>query len=721
MRSARQDREVDRGGRPVTSVAGPVAAAPLPKHLQTNPLLSRWVQVDDDGVVHVRVGKVELGQGITTALAQIAADELAVPLEQVRMQSAHTAAGPDEGLTAGSMSIVESGPAVRLACANVRGLFTAEAVRRLGDDEVRCEDGRFVSSSGRSCTYADLADAVDLDVDARPDMPTRTEHEASFVGTSAARVDLPDKVTGRPRFLSDLRLPGQLFGRVVRPPSVGARLLEVEGAFVGEGVEVVRDGSFLGALGGDEAEVARAVERLRGLARWEERESLPDEDDLVSFLQAGPHETTRVVDEDAAGEVERRVGARWSRPFLAHASMAPSCGVAVWEDGGLRVWSHSQGVFRLRDAIAQALAMDVADVVVEHVEHAGCYGHNGADDAAFDAVLLARAVPGKPVQVLWSRRDELAWSPFGSAMVVEAEAGLDAHGRIVTWSSDVWSQGHTTRPGYAGTPGLLAAGHLATPVEVPAPDDPPLTAGAGTARNAVPIYEVGSRRIAAHRLLETPIRSSALRSLGAFTNVLAIESLMDELADEVGADPVQFRLAHLGDDRAREVLQVAASAAGWGGPVEEGHGRGVGLARYKGRGAWCAVVADVEAESEIRLHRLTVAVDVGRVVNPDGVRNQIEGGAVQAASWTLRERVRFDRKRITSDDWESYPILRFGEVPDVEVHLVDRPPEPSLGAGEAAQGPTAGAIANAVAAAVGVRVRDLPITAQAVVAAIESA
>jgi CO/xanthine dehydrogenase Mo-binding subunit len=222
-------------------------------------------------------------------------------------------------------------------------------------------------------------------------------------------------------------------------------------------------------------------------------------------------------------------------------------------------------------------------------------------------------------------------------------------------------------------------------------------------------------------VLETPIRSSALRSLGAFGNVFAIESMIDELADSVGQDPLAFRMAHLADERAREVLTLAATAAGWGSPVEDGRGRGIGLARYKGRGAWCAVVADVEATDDVRVHRLTVAVDVGRVVNPDGVRNQIEGGAVQAASWTLRERVRFDRSRITSDDWESYPILRFGEVPEVVVHLLDRPDQPSLGAGEAAQGPTAGAIANAVAAAVGVRVRDLPITSEAVVAAIEAA
>jgi nicotinate dehydrogenase subunit B len=706
---------------PVTGAAA--APPPLPKDLRANPALSRWVHVGTDGRVRVRVGKVEFGQGILTALAQIAADELDMPLEQVEMQPAHTVEGPDEGLTAGSMSMVEAGPAVRLACANVRQLFAAEAARRWGVDQsqVRISGGVFVGQAGQACAYSELAEAVDLDVEARPDVPARAVDDAVHVGSSVPRLDLPDKVTGRPRFIADLRLPGQLFGRVVRPPSVGARLRTVDSARL-TGVDVVRDGSFLGVVGPSESVVTRAAEQLRKSADWQEFSRLPDEDLLPDFLRAGPHETTRVVDEDELGVVAQRVRARYSKPFLAHASMAPSCAVARWDEGGMiTVWSHSQGIHRLRDAIAQALHLPPETIVVEHAENAGCYGHNGADDVAFDAVLLARTVPGRPVQVSWSRRDELAWSPFGSAMAVEAEAGLDEHGRIVTWSYDVWSQGHTSRPGYAGTPGLLAAGHLADAADVPAPDDPPLTAGAGGARNAVPVYEVGSRRIRSHRVLETSIRSSALRSLGAFANVFAIESLMDELAEAAKQDPLTFRLAHLGDERAREVLQTAAAAGGWGERLPEGAGRGLGLARYKGRGAWCAVVADVEADTEIRVRRMTVAVDVGRVVNPDGVRNQIEGGAVQAASWTLRERVRFNRSRITSDDWETYPILRFGEVPEVDVHLVDRRHEPSLGAGEAAQGPTAGAIANAVAAAVGVRVRDLPITGEAVVAAIEAA
>jgi CO/xanthine dehydrogenase Mo-binding subunit len=705
----------------------------LPRGLAANPRLSRWVGVAPDGTVTVRVGKVELGQGIVTALAQLAADELDVDLARLRMLPASTAEGPDEGITAGSMSVADSGAAVRQVCAEVRALFLAAAADALGLDPgtVTVRGGVIGEAGGRCTTYGELADRVDLDRDADGAARPKTADELRIVGTDVPRLDLPDKIFGRPRFIHDLTLPRQLYGRVVRPPAPRATLLEVDTAAVEAlpGVAVVvRDGTFLGVVAADEEAAERAAAALRDAARWRAEPTLPDEDDLPRFLRDGPADTY-VVDETgppgAAERVVRRMSASFSRPYLAHASMAPSCGVARWDDDTtVRVWSHSQGIHGLRRAIAMALGLDDDRVTVRHVEGAGAYGHNGADDAAFDAVLLARSVPGHPVHVRWSRRDELTWAPFGPAMTADVEAGVDATGRVVTWSYDVWSQGHATRPGYAGSPGLLAAAHLEHAAEPPPAVDPPPARGGGAARNAVPIYAFPSRRIHGHRVLRTPIRASALRSLGAFMNVFAIESFMDELAVTVGQDPLDYRLAQLADPRAREVLAAAAELGHWtargsSGGTEDSVGHGIGFARYKDRGAYCAVVAEVEAVHEIRVRRLAVAVDVGRVVNPDGVRNQIEGGAVQATSWTLKERVRFDRERVTSADWESYPILRFSEVPRVDVQLVSRPEEPSVGAGEAAQGPTAAAIANAVAAALDVRVRDLPITTERIMSVLD--
>ena len=666
-----------------------------PQHVVDNPRLGRWVSVAD-GQVRVHVGKVELGQGILTALHQLAADALGLPLERVRVVPAHTGLGPDQGLTSGSLSVTQSAPALGWVGGAVRALTGRPA-----------DDDAYVAA------IAALDPALDLTgVEPAPALPVAS------VGTDAPRLDLPDKVHGRPRYLTDLRPDGMLHGRVLRPPSPGATLESVPEEWKSAGVTLVRDGSFLGVVGEREVDVDVALASLRDAAAWHEADTLPDEDRLSEWLRAGPHEDIPLVDESVGATTTHR--ASYSKPFLVHASIAPSCGMAQWTADGLHVWSHSQGVHALRKALAGALELDPATVVVEHVENAGCYGHNGADDAAFDAVLLARAVPGRPVLLRWSRSDELTWGPLSPAMTATVAARL-VDGRIDGWDYDVWSTGHTSRPGYAGTPGLLALQHLATPVALPAPVDPPHATGGGTTRNALPGYDVGPRRVVGHRLTRTPLRSSAMRALGAFLNVFAIESFLDELAEAAGADPVEFRLAHLSDPRARAVVELAAERAGWGAPLPEDVGRGLGFARYKERGAYCAVVAEVALTHEVEVRRLTVAADLGTVVNPDGARNQLEGGAVQATSWTVAERVRFDRRRIVSADWESYPILRFPSAPVVKVHLIDPkdPAQPPLGSGEAAQGPTAAAIGNAIAAALGVRVRDLPLDAASIARAIE--
>jgi nicotinate dehydrogenase subunit B len=700
------------------------AQATIAPDVLANPRLGTWVSVTGDGRVGIRVGKVELGQGIHTALAQIAADALGIPLDLVRILPTHTALGPDQGLTAGSMSVAQAGPAVRHVGAVLRDhvLLLAARTWSVPVDRVEQVEGVVRGPAGQECLFADLARTVDGDLDLGSYPAPSLEPVAISVGRSAARSDLPDKVLGRPRYISDLRPAGLLFGRVLRPPGPGARLRALDATVLEPPARLVRDGSFVAVVTEREADADPALESLRRACTWDEVELLPDEDAVDSFLRAGPHEDLPLLDEPPAdgAAFETMVRASYSRPYLVHASIAPSCGVACWSlDGSsVHVWSHSQGVHRLRDAIAAALDLDPASVTVEHVENAGCYGHNAADDAAFDAVLCARPFAGRPVQVRWSRADELSWAPLASAMSIDLEACLDG-GRIRAWRADVWSQGHTSRPGYCGVPGLLAGGHLTDPLPVPAPDDPPPVAGGGTTRNAIPLYDVGARRIVGHRLTRTPLRTSAMRALGSHANVFAIESFMDELALAAGTDALEFRLAHLSDPRGRAVLEAAAAHSGWGTPLADDCGRGIGFARYKEKGAYCAVVAQVRVDHAVHVDLLTAAVDVGRVINPDGVRNQIEGGATQATSWTLKERVRFDRSRITSTDWETYPILRFTEAPRVDVHLLDQPDLPSLGSGEAAQGPTAAALANAVQDALGVRVRHLPLTPAAIVAAIE--
>ncbi len=700
----------------------------LPGDFAATPVLGRWLDFGVDGVVTIATGKVEYGQGVWTALAQIAAEELDVRLARVRVAPVSTATSPDEGTTSGSKSIEDSGAALRQACAQARRAVLAAAADRLGADPAALgvRDGEVVTSSGGTgLSYWSLGGPGLRDA-AGPPVAAKPCAQWSVAGRSAPRIDIPDKVTGRPRFLHDLLLPGMLFGRVVRPPAVAAELQAVGQADLPAGViDVVTDGSFLGVVAETDAAARAAARRLGHAARWKVRDSLPDEDDLRSFLLGEPAETSVIArrrDAAAAARATRTLTAEFSRPFLAHASMAPSCAIAQVQDGTVTVWTHSQGIFALHRALAAGLGIEPRRLVVRHAEGAGAYGHNGADDAALDAVLLARAPAcrGRPVRVMWSREDEMAWAPLGSAMLARLSAGLGPDGRIQSWRQDVWSNGFLGRPGTGGEPRLLALAHLAggQPMSA-APDGPPVPI-IGSVRNSLPGYDIPDVEVTRHRLLTMPIRTSSLRSLGAFLNVFAIESFMDELAAEAGADPVAFRLAHLADPRARRVIEQAAQMAGW--PVHRGHdaGLGIGYARYKGTSGYCAAVAEVEAGTEVRLRRLWLAVDVGRVINPDGVINQAEGGAVQSASWALRERVRFDRAAITSVSWDSYPILRFTEVPDVTVRVVAAPGEQESGAGEVAQGPVAGAIGNAVAAAVGVRVRDLPLTRDQIIRAIEA-
>ncbi|MGH9245253.1 MAG: molybdopterin cofactor-binding domain-containing protein [Acidimicrobiales bacterium] len=712
----------------MTELGVSAGAAALPGALRRQRRLSTWLRIGADGTVTVRTGKVEIGQGITTALAQIVAEELDVDVGRISVAARNTVESPNEGTTSGSLSVEQSGSAFRQVCAEARAVLLGEAARRLeiAVGDLRVEDGEIVSADGvASVSYWELAAGDLLDVDATGAAEPKPVSAYRIVGRSHARLDLADKVAGRPCFIQDLTLPGQLFGRVVRPPSPGARLVAVDESAARSlcgVVEVVREGDFLGLVAERDDIALRAEARLRADALWDEEPTLPDEMALSAYLRSQPAETTMVAehdDPDVAALVDRTTSATYSRPFLAHASIATGCGLARWHDDGVEVWSNSQGIYNLRDAIATALGVTQAAVVVHHVEGAGAYGHNSADDAAFDAVILARSTPGRPVRVQWSREDELSWSPFGSAMVVDLAAGLDRQGHIVRWHHEVWSHGHTSRPGYAGTPGLLAAAHLSGSTLPPA-IDPPAARG-GATRNAAPLYRFQEQRIVGHRLLTMPIRCSALRSLGAHLNVFAAESFIDELAVSAGQDPIAYRLAHLGDERARSVLEAAARRSGWQDALRDpNHGRGIAVARYKSAGGYCAVVAEVDAEHTVRVRRLTLAVDVGQVVNPDGVINQVEGGAIQATSWTVKERVRFDRTRITSTTWESYPILRFLEVPTVDVEILPRPTDPPLGAGEIAQGPTAAAIGNAVYDALGVRVRDLPLTPDRVVAAIEA-
>ncbi|QIO32717.1 xanthine dehydrogenase family protein molybdopterin-binding subunit [Bradyrhizobium sp. 1(2017)] len=705
----------------------PSPAQKLPVSLAANPRLSSWVRFTGEGRVAISPGKVEIGQGIVTALAQIAADELDIDIARVEMIRASTAASPNEGVTSGSLSIQQSGRALRHACAEVRQRFLTAASERLGVDAMLLDvdDGTISGPGNVRTSYWELADEVSLDQDATAGAAAKSAATRALAGHSVQRIDIPDKVFARPRFIHDRTLPGLVHGRVLRPDVSGAKLtkLDEEAARSVPGlVAIVCDGGFAGVVADSETAAEAALKILRKGATWSAGAALPDEDDLAGFLRSQPVETdiidTRTAATPGPAQTLRR---QYTRPYIAHGSIAPSCAMAQWDGDRVHVWTHSQGVYLLRADLAIVLKLPADNIVVEHMEGAGCYGHNAADDVALDAVLLAKAAGGRPVRVQWSRHDEMSHAPFGAAMAIEIEADLDADNEIVGWRHAIWSNGHAARPGRAAQPALLAATEIANPYPRMISTNPPAANGGGGDRNSVPLYDLPAWTITSHRLLTMPVRTSALRTLGAQGNVFAIESLLDEIAALRGEDPIAFRLRHLRDERAKDVIRAAARRAEWKPQKQSGTGHGVGFARYKNMGAYCAAIAEIEGTDDIRVKRLTLAVDVGEAINPDGVINQIEGGAIQATSWVLKERVRFDRTRIISTSWTDYPILTFSEVPDIDVEIIQRPEIEPVGAGEAAHGPVTAAIANAVFDCLGVRVRDLPITRDRIIAAAELA
>jgi CO/xanthine dehydrogenase Mo-binding subunit len=703
--------------------------AKLPGSLDGNRRLDAWIHINVNGSATVFTGKVELGQGIVTALAQIAAEELDLPLERVQILSGDTARTPNEGVTAGSQSIENSGTALRLAGAEVRSILIDAAAKKLGvaPDTLSVSDGTISGADGRKVTYAELAQAIDLKREATAKVAPKPVSAHKIVGTAVKRFDIPNKVTGGASYVQDMRPPGMLHGRVVRPPRYGSKLDSFDEAGVKAipgVVAVVRDGSFLGVVAEREEQAVKARAALIKSAKWTLGPALPDPATIHEHLMSLPSEATVISEKQEpllAAADAKTIEATYRKPYMSHGSIGPSCALARLDEGIITVWTHSQGVFPNRARLAEALDMKPAEIRCVHTEGSGCYGHNGADDVALDAALLARATPGRHVRVQWMRDDEFGWEPYGAAMTMKAKATVSG-GRIVDWNYEVWSNTHSTRPSEQGGVNLLAAWDLANPKKPAPPHNIPQPAGGGD-RNAVPLYAFPRQRVVNHLIKEMPLRVSALRTLGAYANVFALESFIDELALAAGADPVAFRLAHLTDPRAKAVIEAVAKKADWqpGQKGGDGKGRGVAFAKYKNLATYVAVIADVEvdrASGVVHVPRVFAATDAGLIINPDGLANQIEGGIIQSTSWTLKEEVRFNRDGIQSHDWQSYPILTMPEVPKVQVELINRPTERSLGAGEASQGPTVAAIANAFAHATSRRLRDLPLSSARVKAAL---
>jgi CO/xanthine dehydrogenase Mo-binding subunit len=656
-----------------------------------------FLAVHADGSVTVYTGKVDLGTGLRIAIRQMAAEELSLPLEKIALVEGDTGLTPDQGSTGGSTGLTRGGVEVRQAAATAR-----QALLKMDQGKL-AEGQRFF-----------------LKVD--PKAPLKDATQYTVVGQPIPRPDVPAKCTGKHTYIQDFVLPGMLHGRVIRPPAIGAKLVSVDESSLKAipDVRVVRKESFLGVVSKDEWAAIRASRELK--LTWSDWEGLPGNAGLERFVRDGAIDRDETVVNK--GSTDAALASAWQRfsatyfwPNQSHGSIGPSCAVADVREGGATVWSASQGPHSLRQNLAKVFQMPEEKVRVVYLDGAGCYGGNGNEDVAADAVLLSQAV-GAPVRVQWMRHDEHGWDPKGPQQILELRAGLDAEGHIVAWENQMW-----VPTGKTGSRPLLAADAAGIA------QDHGQGAGLLTQNGDAP-YSVPNVRVVAHLVKETPLRPSNLRAPGKIANVFAVESFTDELASAAKIDPVAFRLRGLTDPRAIEVVKRAADMFGWQdrpSPSGQGSiktGRGFAYARYKQAENYVALAMEVTVDTatgKITVSRITCAHDCGLVVNPDALKNQIEGCILQTLSRSLHEEVKFDRSRVTSVDWASYPILTFPEVPTVDVALINHPELPLLGAGEASCVTVAAALANAVYDATGAKLRVAPFIPERVKAALTRA
>jgi nicotinate dehydrogenase subunit B len=686
-----------------SSVASATSPSTLPpRDIPEGSQIDAWLQILEDGSVQVLTGKMELGQGLTVAMQQVAGEELNTPPEKIQIVLADTGLTQNEGYTAGSRSMERSAMQVRRAAAAAKAMLVSVAAEQwsLPSEQIQLEDGQVVRlDNNKKISFKNLLADRQLEGSITEDVVLKPKDQYEWVGRPISHPDLEKMVRGEALYVQDLRFPGMVHARVVKPKVYGAQLSNwpEEVRQMPGVVKVIQNGSFLGVLAKEEFQAVKAMKTLEDGSKWNVDRPLPKVDSWADYMEKAGG--TSGLNPDSHDHF-----AVYSKPYTMHGSIGPSCAVALYEEGKLYIWSSTQGVYPLRSTISDLTGLEEANIRVSGVRGSGCYGHNGADDVAADAALLAIAYPGKHIRLQWQRENEHQWEPYGSAMRMELAANLTSDGKISSWDYHLWSDGHSTRPrGNAGN--LVSSRYL----EEPFAFNPGARVGGGT-RNSEPYYDIPSANVQDH-YVKGPLRVSALRGLGAYANIFAIESFMEELAEKAEKDPIDFRIQHSTDERSIAVLQKLKELT-QNEKAGEGEGIGFGFSRYKNTASYCAVAAKVKVDldaQKVTPLKMWAVIDAGETINPDGIKNQTEGGLIQAASWTLKEEVLFEDDQITSKDWSGYPILRYDAVPETEVHIIDRPELPALGAGEAAQGPTGAAIANAVYAACGKRIRELPV------------
>jgi len=688
-----------------------------------------FLSVNSDGTVTVFCGKVDLGQGLRIAIRQIAGEELGIGVDKIRYVEGDTALTPDQGRTSGSTGIQSGGMQIRQAAATAREALIGLAAERLNvrAGDLVTNDGQVLPKrGGAGVRFADLIGGRNFNLKLDPKAPLKDPPTYTLVGKPLPRPDVPAKCTGSFTYVHDFNLPGMLHGRVIRPPAIGAKLISVDESSIKHlaGAQAVRIKDFLAVVADDEWTAVRAARALR--AQWTEWSGLPEQDKLVATLRADADITDEVLVNRGAPEAQRPADAKtlfasYFWPMQSHGSIGPSCAVADVRADRATVWTASQGTHGNRKTFARFLGLPLEKVRLIYLDGAGCYGMNGHEDAAADAAIVSRAV-GRPVRVQWSREDEHGWDPKGPPQLLDIFGAVGADGRILAWRTEMWLPQMTR-----GLPDIP----LLAPTAAGLDDVRGLQSGF-IWQNADPPYAAENVQVLVHWLKDAPLRPAPIRSPGKPANCFAVESFIDELAAAAGLDPIEFRLRGLADPRGVEVIRQAAALMNWQSRPSPGHdrdsavmrGRGIAYIHYKHNETYVAMgmeVAVERASGRIRVERVACAHDCGQIINPNGVRAQVEGSILQILSRVLLEEVQFDRSRVTSVDWSTYPIMRFSDVPKLDIELVDRPAQPPLGAGEAACTPVAAALANAVFDATGARLRTVPFTPQRVKAALNGA
>jgi len=694
----------------------------FPNSLDSAPNVDNWFTFKENGKVRMVSGKVEIGQGINTAFMQIAAEELDINPERIEISAGNTQDKLDGGCTSGSQSMQTEGISLRKAASAARMVMLEKAAELLQSDvnNLEIEDGEiFLNGAPTELTYWTLAKDIKLDKSVELYMKPKTADQKKLMGKPIKRVDLKDKILGKHTFIHDLEFDGMLHARVVRPPSAASRLIKIDTDSINKLPnlkKLIVNGSFVAIVTEKEHHAVKLVDKVNNLCEWSNIKL--NIGDPLEYIRNTNAPFTLSLDK---GDVESATGSdistETSRNYLCHASIGPCCSVAHWGDKKLSVYTHSQAVFPMKRTLSSIFNKPEDDIDVQHYHGSGCYGHNGADDVVLDAVLVAKEFPGTHVRVVWSRADELSWSPLAPAMITKIDAKVSNDSRINSFDVLVKSPPHVKRPSGKNGEYLLAAEHISSPIEAPNPIDTPLEKGGAADRNSMPLYDIPNIRIRKQIVYDMPWRSSAMRGLGAFVNVYAIETLMDDIAHSQKIDPLDFRLQHSKDPRITAVLENVGKLSNWG-SNNPGTYKGLAFSRYKNSGAYCALVAEIKVDEHIDLLNAWAVIDAGEIVNPDGIKNQIEGGIIQATSCSLIEEVKFDEEVILAKDWETYPIIKFNQTPKITVDIIDRPEEPFLGVGEAAHGPTAAAISNALYYALNIRIKQLPITRDRIISSV---